>query len=249
VMMRVSKKDYSDKYKLKGRFVLLHVGRLSAEKRVDRFIEMISVLKKKAPSVLGVVCSDGPLRKNLEAMAASLGVKDNIIFTGFVPRDELSWIYEKSSIVTGFGLCETFNICATEGLFYGKPLLLSDAGPHSEIIHNNGFLIKTGGNEAEVFAEKAILVYKNKALYNKMSRASLELGKKYDYNKVINEYEKFFKKAAKTRIDKKGYISIMAYISTLSTSINALMFTLSLSHKKLDKYLKSITFFKKRDEK
>ncbi len=236
IKKRIPKKDYSKKYNLEKDFIILHVGRLSVEKRVHTLINIMQKLRN-VDNIKAVVCSDGPLRKVLEKKSEKLGISDKIIFTGFIPRDELSWLYKKCDIVVNFGLCETFNICATEALFYGKPVLLSDDGPHKEIVRNNGYLIRTSENEVVEYAEKILELYNNKELYNKMSKNSKKMSKKYSYFKVIDEYEEFFKESTNNIIERNNYVNFIKYVSNLAAAMNTLIFTLSLEHKRFDKYL------------
>ncbi|MBN1923194.1 MAG: glycosyltransferase [Nanoarchaeota archaeon] len=241
-----SSKDFSQKYDFKNKFVILHVGRLSVEKRVNVLLETVAKLKNSNPNVLAVICSDGPLRKHLHNTAKRLKVSKNVLFTGFVSRDELNWLYTNCNTVTAFGLYETFNLCATEALFYGKPLLVSDSGPHCELIHNNGFLIPVSENESKIFAEKFKMLTSDSKLYNKFCRNSRKLWKSYDFKTSIDKHEAYFiNSASMNLIDNKGYINFIKYISSLSIAINLLLFSLSLSFKRFDKLGKKIEEFLK----
>src|SRR5580658_3558878 len=54
---------------------LLFVGRLTAGKRPDRFIELVRALREAGLPVQGEVVGEGPLRRSLEPLAASAGVE------------------------------------------------------------------------------------------------------------------------------------------------------------------------------
>lgn len=62
---------------------LVAVGRLHAQKRVDRMIDLVARLRRRLEVRL-VVCGDGPLRAELEARAAERGVAQWVRFLGFV---------------------------------------------------------------------------------------------------------------------------------------------------------------------
>jgi len=242
-----SRKDYSSKYKLKNKFVLLHVGRLSAEKRVNTLIKIVAKLKKDIPNIYGVICSDGPLNNNLKSLAKKLKADKNILFTGFIPRDELNWLYENCSIVTAFGLFETFNLCATEALFYSKPVIISDSGPHSEIIKDNGYLVTINKEEVNVFAEKITELYNNKKLYNKLAKQSRKLWINYNYKDTIDRHEAFFiNSVSQNELSAKDYWNFIKYLSGLSIAINTLLFTLSLKFKNIEKIGEKFESFAKK---
>jgi glycosyltransferase involved in cell wall biosynthesis len=229
----VSKKDYSKKYKLKSKFVVIHVGRLSAEKRVDVFIKVIAKLKKSMPNIFGIICSDGLIRVDLEKLAKKLKVSNNIKFTGFVCRDELSWLYEQSNVVTAFGLYETFNLCAAEGLFYGKPLVLANSGPHPELISDNGFLIDVNDSEVNEFANKIKLIANNEVIAKKFSVNSRKHWKDYDYKSTIEKHEKYFLESVKNNlISNKHYLSFIRYLAFMGIIMNTFLLSMSLKEKK-----------------
>ncbi|MDD2678605.1 MAG: glycosyltransferase [Candidatus Nanoarchaeia archaeon] len=228
-----SKKDYSKKYNLKNKMPIIHVGRISAEKRIDVFIRVIANLKKSIPNILGIICSDGLIKSDLMNMAKKLKAENNILFTGFVKRDELSWLYENSRIVTAFGLYETFNLCAAEGLFYGKPLVLSDSGPHPELINGNGFLIEPNNNEVKGFSEKISLLLNDDSLRNNMGKKSRAHWKNYEYKSLINKHEKYFIESMnRNLISNKNYVNFIKYLAVLGISMNTLLLSLSLKEKK-----------------
>jgi glycosyltransferase involved in cell wall biosynthesis len=58
------------------------IGRMVSQKRFDRWLHVLSELPD---DVKGVLIGDGPLRPDLHARAAALGVADRLRFTGFLP--------------------------------------------------------------------------------------------------------------------------------------------------------------------
>jgi 1,2-diacylglycerol 3-alpha-glucosyltransferase len=229
----VSKKDYSKKYNIKGKYPIIHVGRISSEKRIEVFIQTIAKIKKEIPNILGIVCSDGLLKSDMEKLAKKLKVYDNMLFTGFIKRDELSWLYEQSKAVTAFGLYETFNLCAAEGLFYGKPLILTNSGPHPELINDNGYLINPGDNEAQDFAQKIKLLHDNPKLAAKLGANSKKHWKNYNYASTIAAHERFFEESSKKNfITSKNYLKFINYLAILGILMNTFLLTMSLKEKK-----------------
>jgi glycosyltransferase involved in cell wall biosynthesis len=229
----VSANNYSKKYDLKNKFVIIHVGRLSIEKRIDVFIRVIARLKKSIPNVFGIICSDGMIKADLEKLAKKLNVYNDIKFTGFVKRDELSWLYEHSNVVTAFGLYETFNLCAAEGLFYGKPLVLTNSGPHPELISNNGFLIDANENEINGFANKIMVIHSNKKLAKSFGENSRKHWKNYDYELTIKRHEKYFIDSSKKNlISNSNYLHFIKYLAFMGIIMNTLLFSMSLKEKR-----------------
>jgi glycosyltransferase involved in cell wall biosynthesis len=69
---------------------LISVARLAPVKLVDHAIRAMAMVIEKHPNAIGIVAGEGPLRPELEALAQSLGVKDNIRFLGLVDHESLS---------------------------------------------------------------------------------------------------------------------------------------------------------------
>lgn len=99
-------------------------GRLAPEKNIHRVIEAARAL----PAIEFVIGGDGPLRRELEAAARGL---DNVRFTGWLAREELIDLLDRSSLLLLPSQVETFGSVALEAMARGRPALVSaNAGIH-----------------------------------------------------------------------------------------------------------------------
>lgn len=64
-------------------FVVGNAGWLIPRKRFDVFLQTAAEIRERIPHAYFVICGDGPLRSDLEAMATRLGLRDHIRFTGW----------------------------------------------------------------------------------------------------------------------------------------------------------------------
>ena len=64
---------------------LVFIGRLIREKHVDLLIRAVSLLKEGEPGIRCLIIGDGPERALLEGLVESCGVRENVLFTGFLP--------------------------------------------------------------------------------------------------------------------------------------------------------------------
>ncbi len=71
------------RYAAEGHILLVHCGRLSAEKKPQRSLITLATLRASALPVRLVVAGDGPLRPRLERRAARAGLP--VTFAGFLP--------------------------------------------------------------------------------------------------------------------------------------------------------------------
>lgn len=115
-------KDYLKKFGLDGKRVLLHVGRLSREKRLDIVLEAVARLSKGQPDLHLLVAGHGPAADDYKKLAKDLGISDKVVFAGFLPDDELPVAYASCEILVIASTFETQGIVVLEALASGTPV-------------------------------------------------------------------------------------------------------------------------------
>lgn len=124
-------------------------GRLSEEKGQRQAIEAFFVLFQTAPSARLLIVGDGKDRQDLEKSAEALGIRDNVIFTGFVSdvRDLMSAC---DAVIVPSVRGEGFGLAAVEAMALQRPVVASAQGGLNEIIvpGETGFLTKPGDPKA-----------------------------------------------------------------------------------------------------
>ncbi|WP_328388351.1 glycosyltransferase [Nocardia sp. NBC_00416] len=124
---------------LPGQPLLVHCGRLSVEKRVDRSIEAIGELRGAGIDARLVVAGDGPRRDALERRARSLpalpGGLPAVHFTGFITnRTAVATLLATADIALAPGPHETFGLAALEALAAGTPVVASRSSALADIV-------------------------------------------------------------------------------------------------------------------
>ena len=135
---------------LLGKRVLLHVGRLAPEKRVDRLIDAFARLQPAWPDlVLGLV-GDGPDRALLEQRAASVTAPGSVLFAGRQEGEGLAAWYRLGSVFALASEHEPFGAVVNEALVAGIPVVCSArAGARSLVTEGrNGSVVDAGQPEA-----------------------------------------------------------------------------------------------------
>lgn len=121
--------------------IILFVGRITYNKRIELLIEAFKLVKQSVPNAKLIIVGRhyiGEYSARLKKMA-----DDSIIFTGFVPDEELPFYYAACDVYATCSIHEGFNIPLVEAQKYGKPVIAFDIGPHREIV-KNGLLIRKG---------------------------------------------------------------------------------------------------------
>ncbi len=114
-----------------GGQLLVHCGRLSVEKHVERSIDACAGLLEAGVAARLVIAGDGPRRPALVRRAAGLPVE----FTGFLQtRDEVADLLAAADVAMAPGPHETFCLSALESLAAGTPVVASRTSAVAEIV-------------------------------------------------------------------------------------------------------------------
>ncbi|MGB3481414.1 MAG: glycosyltransferase [Mycobacterium sp.] len=134
--------------------LLVHCGRLSIEKRVDRSIDTVAALLDSGIPARLVIVGDGPLRPRLERQAARLPVH----FTGFVDhRETVAAFLASADIALAPGPHETFGLAALEALACGTPAVVSRTSALSEVLTSDSGACADNNPQAIAVAVSEVL--------------------------------------------------------------------------------------------
>ena len=125
------------RYAGEGQILLVHCGRLSAEKRPQRSLTTLATLRAAGLPVRLVVAGDGPLRSRLVRRAARAGLP--VTFAGFLPgRADLAALLASADVAIAPGPAETFGLAALEALACGTPVVVSAESALPETVGEAG---------------------------------------------------------------------------------------------------------------
>lgn len=125
---------------------LITVCRLVPWKGVDALIRLIAA----TPDTRLLVAGDGALRGSLEALAASCGVKERVVFLGQVPHAAVRSLLQQANIFVLNSSYEGLPHVVLEAMEAGAPVIATDAGGTSEVVEDQvtGLLIPPGDDVA-----------------------------------------------------------------------------------------------------
>ncbi|MBX8633275.1 MAG: glycosyltransferase [Candidatus Thermoplasmatota archaeon] len=139
-----------ERYGIGDNPLLLYVGRVAYEKNIDSIIRNIPGIRDRNLKML--IVGEGPARRELELLVRSLNLQDRVIFTGFVPDDELIDYYSAADAFVSASKFETQGISMLEAMSCGKPVVSINFRASADFIVSgvNGFLYDDDrGNMAE----------------------------------------------------------------------------------------------------
>lgn len=126
------------KYHLPKQYILF-VGNIEPKKNLERLIKAFDLLRRtnKIKHKLVIVGKKGWKYKSVFGIIDELKIYDEVIFTGYVPEEDLPTIYSMADIFVFPSLYEGFGFPPLESMACEVPVLVSDKGALPEI---------TGGN-------------------------------------------------------------------------------------------------------
>jgi glycosyltransferase involved in cell wall biosynthesis len=165
-------KPTKDKCKVKAELgfnpddpTVLSVGRLYARKGLFTLIESMPQITKRFRNIRFLISGKGQsdeMRK-LNAHAERLGVKDNLIFTGYYPDKKLPKLYQAADVFAFSTFYEHHPFAVLEALATGLPVVSTNVGGIPETIENgkNGFLVEPF--KSKQLADKIIYLFEHPA--------------------------------------------------------------------------------------
>lgn len=123
------KPDYLlSRYGLKGKKVLMTLGRMSAEEKgkgVDRVLQVLPEVSQEEPDLSYLVVGGGSDLNRLKSLADRLGQKDKVVFAGRIPEKEKSDHYHLADAYVMPSSLEGFGFVFLEALASGLPVVAS----------------------------------------------------------------------------------------------------------------------------
>ncbi len=124
------------------------IGRLTAIKNHGLFLEAAARVREALPTAWFVIVGDGELRPQIEARAAKLGLREAVIFTGWMR--ELAVIYSDLDALVISSLNEGTPVPVIEALAAGCPVVATAVGGLPDLLYGGrlGTLVEPGSAEA-----------------------------------------------------------------------------------------------------
>lgn len=146
-----------------GPITLLTVGRLTREKRFDRFISLLHQLRTACGLdvrgwIVGSARADQNLRSDLERQAAALGLRSDVLqFLG--SASDISGIYRQANIFVLTSEHEGTPNVLLEAMATGLPVIATNVGGVPEIVQHGrtGFLVPEDNSDDLVNTTRALI--------------------------------------------------------------------------------------------
>ena len=172
--------------------VLLYIGRVAFEKNIDFLLRVLAAVRHEIPEALLIIAGEGPARGHLQRLTAKLGLQDNVLFVGYLSReDQLLDCYHTADVLVFASRTETQGLVLLEAMALGTPVVSTAVMGTRDILKPaKGAIIAEEATED--FAAKVVKVLQDKALRRRLSQEGQEYVKQWSAGALANKMLAFY---------------------------------------------------------
>ena len=170
---------------------VIAVGRLDFQKKFDRLIEIWDLVCQKNKDWHLSIYGKGPDKEVLQKTIEGRGLKDRVDI--YEPTPIIKEKYLSSSIYVMTSTYEGLPMTLLEAISMGLPCVAYNfpCGPRDIIEEGrNGYLVEKG--DKQIFAMRLAELMNNEELRQTMSRNAVETSKKYNVDRVMEQWKTLF---------------------------------------------------------
>jgi 1,2-diacylglycerol 3-alpha-glucosyltransferase len=162
--------------------MILYLGRISSEKKLEVMIKAAKTLQK-GEKVQFVISGTGPALQHYKSLVQKAGLSRIFTFTGFVGGDEIQSYYAASDVFCIPSTFETQGMVALEAMATGKPVVAADRLALSDLVKNGQNGEKFAPGDWRGCARKIEKVINNMGSYKDM----VPTARKYSIESTTSE--------------------------------------------------------------
>jgi glycosyltransferase involved in cell wall biosynthesis len=151
-----------------GDLLLLSVGRVSDEKRIDVLLEAFKLLRPSAPGARLLIVGDGPARARLEE-----GTPEGVVFLGELRGAPLARIYASADVFCFPSTTDTFGQVILEAGASGLPTIAVAAGGAGELVRHGETGLLVPPDDPRAFAAALHRLLEDDGLRHGLGAAAL----------------------------------------------------------------------------
>ena len=166
---------------------IFHVGAPLPHKNIHRLIQAFEILNASQPELKLVLPGKmKPVFKaELDGWIAVSPAKDSIVVPGFIPDEELKWLYENAECYVLPALSEGFGLPGLEAMEHGCPVASSNATCLPEVYQDAALFFDP--YDVNDIAEKMKAIIDNPALAKDLVAKGKKLLPRYSWRKMAEE--------------------------------------------------------------
>ena len=168
-----------------GDVVIVAAGRLAHIKRIDRLLRVFASVHARSPMTRLCIVGDGPLRPELEAQAAALGLGDAARFAGW--SDAMPAWHAAADIVVNTSDSEGTPLALIEAGATGRPVVATRVGGVEDVVVDGvtGWLVDRDDEAA--FAERIGRLVEDPGMRARMGEAAMARSHAHAAGRLVDD--------------------------------------------------------------
>ncbi len=185
-------------------FVIGTVGRLVAVKDQATLLRALALLKTGGLSFKAIFAGTGPLREQLESLAASLKL-DNVRFLG--NRDDVPQVLAAMDIFVLSSESEGLSNTIQEAMATGLPVVATHVGGADELVDHDRTGLLVPPRDPQRIAEAIVTLVRDSGKRHQMgAAAALQARQDFGIERMLREYERMYLDVATNTPAVMGYV-------------------------------------------
>lgn len=165
---------------------ILYVGTLEPRKNIPILLKAYYQLKKRNINhKLVIAGKKGWKYQEIFETIDKLNLKDDIIFTGYVPENDLPALYNAADLFVYPSIYEGFGLPPLEAMACGTPVITSNTSSLPEVVGNAGIMVDPLDINELAYSMHEVLT--NSTLKIDLSKKGLERAKMFSWEKCARE--------------------------------------------------------------
>jgi glycosyltransferase involved in cell wall biosynthesis len=182
-------------------FVVLFLGNFTRQKRPDRFIEVIRIVREKYPQVHGLMVGDGPLKNDMVRFIQQAELDYAFTFTGY--QQDVRPFISMSDLLMLTSDTEGMPGVVLEAAVMRRATISGAVGGVEEFIESGKHGVITQTLEVSSFTAELETLLGNQIFMQKMALAAYEkAGSKFGLEEISNKYLDSFNSLIKDGLKK-----------------------------------------------
>jgi glycosyltransferase involved in cell wall biosynthesis len=158
---------------------IVYVGRVAFEKNIDFLLRAAAIARRSIPDLLFVITGEGPALPSLKRLAADLGLRDSVLFVGYLDRRSgLLDCYRAADAFVFASRTETQGLVLLEAMALGVPVVSTAVMGTRDILDaGRGALVAP--DEERGFADAVVRLLQDPELRSRLAAEGRDYAKEW----------------------------------------------------------------------
>jgi glycosyltransferase involved in cell wall biosynthesis len=147
-------------------------------------LRMFALVRRECPAARMTVAGEGPQRAALEALAAQLGVREAVTFSGRIDNARIADLYRSATVFVNPSRVDNMPISVLEALASGVPVVSTDVGGVPYLVEHERTALLVPAGDPTRLAGAVLRVLREAGLAARLIDAGRTAVRRYEWASV-----------------------------------------------------------------